>query len=260
MLIYSVYPNNNHILNKISEIYHSDSIIKKFKTNVLCSYYYLHKKESELENVKKLGNSILIDSGAFSFANKNETTNFDIYIYDYRKFIKKNDSTIFKGFFELDIGKLISYSKVKEYRENLFEVTDKIIPVWHKYLGKDEFKLMCKEYKYIAIGGVVHGEIQKDELAPYLKHAIKKGVKLHCLGLGDRKYLDKLPFYSTDTLTYNRAMRGRRARFQGTNHKITYIQKGSLKEKQDSYALYDWIYGVKFNNHYYNYWNNKKIV
>ena len=42
----------------------------------------------------------------------------------------------------MDVDNIIGYEKVLELRKILLEATDKIIPVWHKNRGIDEFKKM----------------------------------------------------------------------------------------------------------------------
>ena len=59
---------------------------------------------------------------------------------------------------------MVGYKKVKQIRAKLERLTGKqSIPVWHLSRGMDEFRGICKDYGYVAIGGIVSGEITKDK-------------------------------------------------------------------------------------------------
>ena len=77
------------------------------------------------------------------------------YTREYADWIRANDQPKINGYFEMDVDNVIGYEKVLELREILLKATDKIIPVWHKNRGLEEFKRMCREYsgRIIAITG-----------------------------------------------------------------------------------------------------------
>lgn len=86
---------------------------------------------------------------------------------------------------ELDIDKLVGYDKVKKIRKYLEEETgSQCIPVWHTNRGLDDFKRMCDEYKFVAIGGIRQeiGRKRYSLLQHFIDEAHKRGAKVHGLG------------------------------------------------------------------------------
>ena len=127
--------------------------------NLLVSFYYTRNIKDFLPHVNRL----LVDSGAFTLQQKGKSTGYESYFREYKKFVKKycNVPKI-TGFFELDIHEKIGYDRVREFRGELFDLTDKIIPVWHKSLGIAEFKRMCRDYDYISFSCVNDRSIKKE--------------------------------------------------------------------------------------------------
>ena len=121
---------------------------------VLTSFYYVNDTVIE-ELIKTVGmDNILLDSGAFSFRMKGlKGEDIDEYINRYIDFINKWN---IKYFFEMDIDMTEEeLVKVKEYRKRIEDATGKkCIPVWHKTRGVKEWKDLCNNYNYIAIGGL----------------------------------------------------------------------------------------------------------
>lgn len=181
---------------------------------ILESFYYIQDYQIPLIHSAEL---FLLDSGAFTFMSNSKTAvDWDDYINKYAEFINTHDV---KHFFELDIDAVVGYERVKELRRNLEQKTGKqCIPVWHKSRGIDEFKKLTKDYKYIAIGGIVTKEITKAEY-PMLKklcaYARQNGVKVHGLGFTPLD-VENYGFYSCDSTTWNMISRfGKIYRFTG---------------------------------------------
>lgn len=103
------------------------------------SYYYIRKQKDLAELVRNNSKEILIDSGAHSFQ-KGTKVDWIEYTKQYAEFIKDFDKPNVIGYFEMDIDNIIGYDKVLELRKILEKVSNKIIPVWHKNRGIDEFK------------------------------------------------------------------------------------------------------------------------
>lgn len=112
-----------------------------------------------------------LDSGAFTFLNKGlKNFNIDDYVDRYIDYINTFD---IKYFFELDIDSVVGYKKVKEIRRKIERKTQKkCIPVYHKSRGEKEFHRLCKEYDYIAIGGIVTREFTKTNISYLIAIAI----------------------------------------------------------------------------------------
>lgn len=157
--------------------------------------------------------NFLLDSGAFSFMNGAECSKELIteYMEKYIAFINKYD---IKYFFELDVDTIFGIEFVEELRQKLERGTGKpCIPVWHKGRGVDYWKRMCREYKYVAIGGLAAKDIRKKEY-PLIKkmvdYAYAKGVKVHGLGFTKSRELKNYKFYSVDSSSWiAAAARGR---------------------------------------------------
>lgn len=173
---------------------------------ILESFFYI-----EPWQLKKLHEckGFILDSGAFTFMNnaKNET-NFDEYVEKYIQFIKKNN---IKMFLELDIDVVVGYERVKEYRKYIEKETGRqCIPVWHKSRGIDDYLEMVKNYKYVAIGGIVTKEITREQWKyfPYLiREAKKQKTKVHGLGFTATNELHKYHFDSIDSTRWLSASR-----------------------------------------------------
>lgn len=178
------------------------NIIKESRY-VLESFYYI--QDWQLPYIKEF-DLFLLDSGAFTFMNnvKDKTKiDFDEYLTKYIEFINKND---IKYFFELDIDVVVGYEKVKELRRRLERETGKkCIPVWHRERGKEEFINMCKEYDYVAIGGLVGQGYSKKywKYFPwFINTAHKYGAKIHALGFTSLIGLKKYNFDTVDSTSW----------------------------------------------------------
>lgn len=149
----------------------------------------------------------LLDSGAYTFIVKTQKTSgytnemLKEYIDKYIDFINIYD---IKNFFEMDIDNIIGYDNVKKIRKYIEDRTNKkSIPVWHKSRGIEEFNNMCKEYKYVAIGGIAAKEIKPSEhhiLYELCDIAHSYGCKVHGLGYLPLKIINdrECPFDTID--------------------------------------------------------------
>lgn len=177
-----------------------NAVIPKYKY-MLCSFYYL--KQDIFKKILAKSDLMLIDSGAHSFQ-KGKKVNWEEYTRKYAEFIKANDCDKILGYFEMDVDNVIGYDEVLRLRKILESVSDKIIPVWHKNRGVDDFKKMCQEYagKIIAITGFKNEDIQDHQYLMFLKYAKKYGCKVHCLGMTRKKVLDHVPFDYVDSSSW----------------------------------------------------------
>lgn len=170
------------------------------KVSVLESFYYINpKSEAIIERYE----DVLLDSGAFTLFTSGEKADWDAYVERYADFINRHH---IKNFFELDIDKLVGREKVIEMTKRLEKLTNRQpIPVWHKFRGMKDFEQMCDQYPYVAIGGIVSGEIRRQEY-PQLTHFIKmahdKGCKIHGLGFTKIPLLKYLHWDSVDSTAW----------------------------------------------------------
>lgn len=220
--------------------------------NILESYYYLKEAEYFMSLVDDF-NSFLLDSGAFTFmqGSNKETIDWDKYVEEYAEFINKYDV---KLFFELDIDSIVGLKETERLRYKLEMLTKKkSIPVWHKSRGKDYFIQMCKNYTYVAIGGIVTQEIPREKyekLFPwFIKTAHQYGAKIHGLGYTTISNLHKYHFDSVDSTAW---LYGNRGGFiykfnPKTGLMEKYKREGRLKSKEG--AMSNFLEWIKFSEY-----------
>lgn len=220
----------------------------KMKYNLM-SYYYIKNQFDLACYIRDNSEEILIDSGAHSFQ-KGKKVDWLTYTQQYAEFIKKFDNDKVIGYFEMDVDNIIGYEKVLELRKILERVSSKIIPVWHKNRGIDEFKKMCQDYsgKVIAITGFKNEDIQDHQYMMFLKYARKYNCKVHCLGMTRRKILDQVPFDYVDSSSWKQS--GIYGRIDGKG-KVT---KEFSKVKREVVFKENYLYGMKMQEHYHKKW------
>lgn len=168
---------------------------------LLESFYYI--KDWQMPIITQT-DDFLLDSGAFTFMRSSKThVVWEEYIERYADFINRNN---IQKYFELDIDNFVGYDKVLEYRKRLEWLTNKpVIPVWHKSRGIDDFKSMCDEYSYAAIGGFAIKDITQKEykyIPSFIKLAHNKKCKLHGLGFTSTSFFNKVRFDTVDSTTW----------------------------------------------------------
>lgn len=223
------------------------------------SFYSIRNSKRMIEILQKKNyKKLLLDSGAYSFMAqqlKGQDVKIDWikYLEEYIDFINKYDIELF---FELDIDSLVGLKEVEKYRRILEQKTGKkCIPVWHFSRGKDYFIQMCKEYDYVAFGGILTDGISTKEIIKYLpwftKTAHKYNCKIHGLGLTVR-CIEKLGLDSADSTTWlNGGRFGECHKFNGT-----YIEKTSFRNKRaktkeiDSNNIKEWVKYQKYLDGY----------
>ena len=215
------------------------------------SYYYIKSKSELAELIRDNSKEILIDSGAHSFQ-KGKKVDWVEYTKQYAEFIKQFDRPNVVGYFEMDVDNIIGYDKVLELRKILESVSDKIIPVWHKNRGIDEFKKMCQDYegKVIAITGFKNEDIQDHQYLMFLKYAKKYNCKVHCLGMTRKKVLDKVPFDYVDSSSWKQS--GIYGRIDGKG-KVT---KEFSKTRREIVFMENYKVGMEMQEKYYKKWKH----
>lgn len=205
--------------------------------HILESFYYA---DDFTERMIPYFGKFLLDSGAFTFFSNGHTAKgvvWEEYVDRYADFILRNRV---ENFFELDIDKLVGFSRVLELRRRLEnKVGRQSIPVWHKSRGKDGFLRMCDEYKYVAIGGVVSKEVTQDDwrfFPWFIDTAHKRGCRIHGLGFTALSYLPRYHFDSVDSTAWTTGNRfGAVYRFNGRT--MEKVLKGEGQRLGDSRAV-----------------------
>lgn len=226
-----------------------DQAIQEYKPFVLESFYYTNK---DTERLMPRYGDFLLDSGAFTFMRNTKTKlNWDEYLERYADFINRNKV---EKYFELDIDSVVGYAKVKDFRARLEKLTGRpCIPVWHKSRGYKEFQKMCDEYDYVAIGGIVSGEIKSTQYGLFpamIADAHKRGSKIHGLGFTNLTWLPKCHFDSVDSTAWTTGNRfGFIYQFDGRTMKKISAPNGKRLGDSKKVALINYTEWLKFQQH-----------
>ncbi len=228
-----------------------DFVINKQKPYILESFYYIREQNDWILKMRPFFKEFLLDSGAFSFLNniKKGSPDWEQYIHEYAEFINKHNIDLF---FELDIDPIIGLKNVEILREKLEKLTNKkCIPVWHKSRGLEYWKKMCKEYDYIAIGGLVTKEIEKKDYGIFnalLKIAKENNCKVHGLGFTNMEGMKNYKFYSVDSTAWLYGNRGGFLyMFNGKG--IDKIQPKGMRLKGKEAAIHNFNEWTKFSEY-----------
>lgn len=224
-------------------------IFKHDNPYILQSFFYL--KDWMYPYILNHWN-FMLDSGAYTFlenAKKGNNIDWDSYILKYADIINKLN---IEHFLELDIDNVVGLKEVERLRDKLEQATNKkCIPVWHKKRGLDYYKKMCKDYPYIAIGGIVSGEISSKDYPVFtnlLNIAKESKTKVHGLGFTNLIGLTKYKFYSVDSTSWLISKYGELCKFNGTSVKRN-ITRGLGKlntKKADVHNFTEWIKFQKY--------------
>jgi len=226
-----------------------ESLDRKIDIAILESFYYA---DEWTEWVIPRISHFMLDSGAFTFMqNSKKAVDWDEYLTKYIDFINRNDVELF---FELDIDSIVGYNRVLDLRERLEKETGKqCIPVWHPSRGKDEFIKMCQDYSYVAIGGIVSGEIKRSEYIVFpwfIKTAHQNSAKIHALGFTNLDGMKKYHFDSVDSSAWTSGNRfGHVYQFNGeTLEKFSNTKGGRMKNVQ-ALAVNNFNEWIKFQKY-----------
>lgn len=223
----------------------------------LMSFYYMKGKREVREIIRDYSDEILIDSGAFSFQRGSARCGgkeIEAYTRAYAAFIREFDRPNVLGYFEMDIDNIIGYDKVVELRkilENDSGHPSKIIPVWHKGRGIDEFINHCEKQGehggIVGITGFKDEDISDDQYIMFVKEAHKHGAKLHCLGMTRKDVLDKVPFDYTDSSSWvQKSIRGGIGNYR--------VSLSFSKTQRGTVFVSNYLNMMKKQEYYYNKW------
>lgn len=150
----------------------------------------------------------------------------------------------------MDVDNILGYDKVLELRKILESVSNKIIPVWHKNRGIQDFKDMCKKYsgKVVAITGFKNEDIKDEQYLMFLKYAKKYNCKVHCLGMTRKKILDKVPFDFVDSSSWVQSSIFGRIDNKGK------VSKEFSKTKREVVFIQNYLQSMDMQKYYYNKW------
>ena len=221
---------------------------KKLSPYILDSFFNV---TPTTEKYVKYYGDYMLDSGAFTMLQGNAgKVDIKAYVDRYADYINRHQV---KKYFELDIDPIVGYDEVARIRNYLFEKTGvQPIPVWHKSRGIENFKQMCRNYDYVAIGGYVSREFQRNEIQYFprlIRYAHQHGAKIHGLGFTALTWLPKCHFDSVDSTAWVSGNRfGHVYRFNGRT--MTKIDRPPGKRvKNKECAINNFMEWVKFSKY-----------
>ena len=226
-----------------------DDVYKNKLPYILESFYYA---DADTERLIPYMGDFLLDSGAFTFIqNTKKKVDWNEYLERYADFIRRNNV---EKFFELDIDSVVGYDKVKELRTKLERETGRqCMPVWHRNRGIAEYRKLCDEYPYIAIGGIAIKEIKKTEYPAFkkmIKEAHERNCKVHGLGFTQISELSKYHFDSVDSSAWTAGNQfGYVYIFTGRTFKKIHAPEGSRLIKPKEVALHNFKEWIKFQQY-----------
>ena len=192
------------LYNRLTEFerYHRDSA-----SHLLESFHYINK-ERFVEYIRKDGNPVFLDSGAFSAFTKG----VEIDLPGYCDYIKRNDDIIEKSDGTLLASVLDGIGdplKTWQNQQAMEALGVRPLPCFH--YGEDEryLKWYVERYDYITLGGMV--PISKPQLYLWLdriwEHYLIDGagrpkLKVHGFGLTTVGLMERYPWYSVDSSSW----------------------------------------------------------
>lgn len=219
----------------------------------LMSYYYIPKNPKRAQGIIAQSERIMIDSGAHTFQKGKTKLNWEEYTESYARFIRENDCDKIVGYFEMDVDKVIGLERVIKLRRRLEQETDKIIPVWHKGRGIENFYRMCEEYsgRVVAITGFKNEDIKDDQYAKFLKIAWQHNCRVHCLGMTRKDILKKVPFDYVDSSSWTQGVLYGRLGSRKLKNEDTAEKRAVMRQRQWEAAYKE---AMKMQEYYERYW------
>lgn len=180
--------------------------------HILDSYHYIHKKTA-VEKIRRDGEKVFLDSGAFSAYSKGVVVDIDKYcdyIIENDDIIKKEDGSLLASVLD-SIG-----DPLKTYQNQLYMESRGVRPLPCFHYGDDERYLewYAANYDYITIGGMV--PISTPQLKVWLDRIWEKylvdgagrpKLKVHGFGLTTVSLMQRYPWYSVDSSSWVQSAR-----------------------------------------------------
>lgn len=204
------------------------SDLKDQHVDLLESYLFFRKKNTPeyLEAKGLSGIKLFLDSGAFSAFTQGVKIDIDQYI----SFIKKNKEYI-DIYAALDV--IGDFQKTKENLRYMESKGLTPLPTFHFGSPMEELDRLCREYDFIALGGLVPLALQKRKITAWLDScfSVIKNYwpkKIHGFGVNNYELWKRYPFYSVDATSW--------AKYVIYGYRIEY-KKGKFKShRKDNYS------------------------
>lgn len=218
----------------------------------LISYFYGRRNDDRVRDILENSELVMIDSGAHTFQ-KGTHVDWEQYTQEYAEWIRSHDRPNIVGYFEMDVDNVLGLERVLALRRILERTSDKIIPVWHKNRGIDDYKKMCHEYsgRVVAITGFKNEDIQDHQYLMFLKYAWAHNCRVHCLGMTRKPVLDKVPFDYVDSSSWTQGVLYGRIGNRKIKNAPTVEERRIMRQRQWEYAYRE---SMKMQEHYEAKW------
>jgi len=180
--------------------YHRELLQGSGVKNYLGSFFYLKEFPYRKED------DFLLDSGGYTARKSGKPIN----IKDYIDFINTHNISYAFNLDTNDTSETKSNLKVLEEETNAY-----ILPIFHcsDFLDKKDIKLLdefVEKYPYISTGGVAGVSVPRSTVRNFLDYTFSKTrdkVKVHGLGMTSDWQMERYPFYSVDSTSWNQIQR-----------------------------------------------------
>lgn len=209
-----------------------------------------------LERINAPFKGLIVDSGAFTYMNGTASgthVDWDRYAEEYADFVNQYHA---ENYIELDLDAIIGLDEVERLRKKLTKIVGyPPIPVWHKSRGWDYWLKMCRDYPYIAIGGIVTKEIKRNEwpfFQTMLQESKKTGVKVHALGCTPSApaFFKRYQFYSADSSSWNLAAKFPQYDYWNGYKIVTIKRDGRVDQaKRGDLSDYSFVQWLKYQQY-----------
>lgn len=191
---------------------HRDLVYQYQAPYLLASYMYVRDWHVEYMN-EPFCKGFMLDSGGFTYLNAEQKrkgsakiVDWNDYVDQYGDYVRDND---IKLFFEMDVDVFVGHKAVLKLTDRLENRAQRpCIPIWHYNRGKAEYERLCRDYSYIAFGGLVTGEVKKSAHMYFnslVDIAHRQDCEIHGLGITSDLY--RYRFDSVDSRTWQNGIR-----------------------------------------------------
>ena len=177
--------------------------------NILGSYWYFRRQNLTEILAQHPGIDFLADSGAFSAYNSGA----EVKLADYAAWLLDH-ATVINAAATLDvIGDPTTTARNTDELTHRTNGRITIVPVFHVGSPWTELERLCRNHRYVMLGGAVAvaGRGRETAMLRWCVHAHRiardHGTVLHGLGLTRPPYPEKLPWYSIDSSYWTSATR-----------------------------------------------------
>ena len=185
--------------------------------NAFTSYFYMRKMGDVLKRMRKHCKRVIVDCGAHTFfaqlgtlgvagtGNNWKREEPEAYFTEYLAWLKTYANDL-DYFLELDIGDVVGQAQVEKWRERIRKagLAEKCIIGWHpKAEPLEHFLNVARRWpsRYVGIEGLRHHRPSCDYV-DVVTRLYRLNVRAHGFAMVKRRFLDLVPFYSADSISF----------------------------------------------------------